>query len=196
MNSFICRRCGSHIEAKIFNNINYIYNDNRLRTSSGSCWKCGCKYFYIYKSNTLDEVVFQEEDYGFCKKLKNISRIYTSYIPIPEMMEENSNLIKSIVGKDDIVIGFDGWEDIVIDKDLAGGWYMTYNSPPILDVAVINCSNYCFGEPEIFMSYFPTPILDGKVKLINNRNVDFFESKRSVMLDEKRTFYIGIRDTK
>lgn len=196
MNSFICKRCGSHVIASTLNYINHIYKDNTIVTSEGSCRVCGCHFFYIYKSHTLDEAVFPYEDYGFCKRLKNISKIYTSYIPIPELVDENREIIKSIRKKDDVVIGFDGWEDIVINKKLAGGWYMTYNSPPILDVAVINCSNYCFGDPEIIMSYFPTPILIGKVKMLNNRDLSFFDSKRNVMLDEKRSFYIGIKEKK
>ena len=110
------------------------------------------------------------------------------------MVEDYKNKILSLKKKNDIVIGFDGWEDIVIDKSLAGGWYMTYNSPPVLDVAVINCSNRCFGVPNIFMSYFPSPLLNGKVKIIDDRDVCFFEKSRNVMLDEKRVFYIGIKE--
>lgn len=196
MNAFICKSCGSQIVASTLNYVNHIYKDNLLATSEGSCRNCGCRFFYIYKSITLDEAVFPYEDYGFCKRLKSISKIYTSYIPIPEFIEDNKKLIKSIAKKNDIVIGFDGWEDIVIGKELAGGWYMTYNSPPILDVALINCSNYCFGDPEIIMSYFPTPILVNKVKMLDNRDLSFFESKRNVMLDEKRSFYIGIKERK
>lgn len=188
-----CPSCGNHVCPRTLNALDYLYKDNRIITSNGKCSKCGERYFYIEKSKTLYEIVFPFLDYGFCKPLKKLENIYTSYIPIPSLVEEYKEKILSIKKKNDIVIGFDGWEDIVIDKSFAGGWYMTYNSPPVLDVAIINCSNRCFGVPNIFMSYFPTPLLDGKVKIIDNRDVDFFGNHSGVMLDEKRTFYLGIK---
>lgn len=193
MNSFVCKRCGSKGEAKIMNHIEYLFKGNEMITSEGVCRRCGTRFFYIEKTDTLSETVFPDEDYGFCKRLKSINKIYTSYMPVLDFVQEYKDKILSTRTKNDVVIGFDGWEDIVIDKSLAGGWYMTYNSPPILDVAVINCSNYCFGDPEIVMSYFPTPILSGKVKILDNRTVEYFEKARTVMLDEKKTFYLGIR---
>lgn len=189
-----CPVCGTSIVPRTIDRINYLYKDNELKTSSGSCWKCGSQFFYIEKSRTLYETVFPYENYGFCKPLKNIRNIYTSYIPIASLVDEYKDKILSLKTKDDIIIGFDGWEDIVIDKRLAGGWYMTYNSPPVLDVAIINCRTHCFGVPEVYMAYFPTPMLDGTVKIIDDRTVDFFEEKRNVMLDEKRNFYIGIKE--
>lgn len=190
-----CPVCGTSIVPRIIDRINYLYKDNELKTSNGNCGKCGSQFFYIEKSRTLYETVFPLENYGFCKPLKNIRNIYTSYIPIASLVDEYKDKILSLKTKDDIVIGFDGWEDIVVDKRLAGGWYMTYNSPPVLDVAIINCRTYCFGVPEVYMAYFPTPILDGTVKIIDDRTVDFFEEKRNVMLDEKRNFYIGIKES-
>jgi hypothetical protein len=189
-----CPCCNNYVAPRSFEKINYIYKDNELIVCSDKCKVCGERFFYIEKSNTLYETVFPNFDYGYSKPLKNIDRIYTSYIPVPRLVDEYKNKIMSMKTNRDVVIGFDGWEDIVIDKRLAGGWYMTYNSPPILDVAVINCKIHCFGVPNIFMSYFPTPILNGVVSIIDNRTVDFFENQRNVMLDEKRNFYIGIKE--
>ena len=178
------------------NHIEYLFSGNNLITSEGNCRRCGARFFYIEKTATLNETVFPDEDHGFCKRLKKIDKIYTSYMPVQNLVEEYKDKIVSAKTGDDVVIGFDGWEDIVLDKRLAGGWYMTYNSPPILDVAVINCSNHCFGNPEIIMSYFPTPILNGKVNILDGRGPEYFDSMRNVMLDEKRTFYLGIRTEK
>jgi ribosomal protein S27AE len=192
--SIQCLRCGTLICPRTIENIIYLYKDNKLTISNDRCPTCGERFFYVEKSRTLYEIIFPYLDYGFCKHLKNLDNIYTSYMPIPSLVEDYKNKILSLKKKNDIVIGFDGWEDIVIDKSLAGGWYMTYNSPPVLDVAVINCSNRCFGVPNIFMSYFPSPLLNGKVKIIDDRDVYFFEKSRNVMLDEKRVFYIGIKE--
>ena len=189
-----CLRCGASIVPINTNKINYIYSDNELIVCNDSCKECGERYFYMEKSRTLYETIFPYIDYGFCKPLKTIENIYTSYIPIPSLASEYKDRILSLKTKEDIVIGFDGWEDVVIDKRLSGGWYMTYNSPPVLDVAVINCSNCCFGNPKIFMSYFPTPLLNGRVKILDDRDADFFSGMRNIMLDEKRTFYLGIRE--
>lgn len=189
-----CLRCGASVTPRIVNRIDYIYEDNELMICNDKCKKCGEKYFYIEKSKTLYEIFFPYFNYGFCKPLKTIENIYTSYIPIPSLVDEYKEKILSIKKKNDVVIGFDGWEDIVIDKRLAGGWYMTYNSPPVLDIAVINCTNYCFGLPKVFMAYFPTPLLKDKVEILDNRDAEFFKGMRNIMLDEKRTFYIGIKE--
>jgi hypothetical protein len=189
-----CPGCGSSIVPRALDRINYIYKDNILITCNGRCKNCGERFFYIEKSNTLYDIVFPKFDYGFCKQVRGVCNIYTSYIPILPLVEEYKNRILELKKNNDIVIGFDGWEDIVIDKKLAGGWYMTYNSPPILDIAILNCINKSFGRPNIIMSYFPSPMLNGSVSILDNKTVDFFESKRSVMLDEKRDFYIGIRE--
>jgi hypothetical protein len=189
-----CKTCGEAILPRVINKVNYLYKDNNLMVCHGRCPTCGERYSYIEKSATLYETVFPFKDYGFCKPTKSINNIYTSYVPVVSLVNEYKNKILSIKTKDDVVIGFQGWEDIVIDKKLAKGWYMTYNSPPILDVAVINCMTHCFGAPNVFMSYFPSPILEGKVSIIDNKTIDYFEEKRNVMLDEKRVFYIGIKE--
>ena len=195
MSKFVqCIRCGASVVPRAIDKIDYIYKDNDLIICNDRCKECGEKYFYIEKSRTLYEIIFPHIDYGFCKPLKTINNIYTSYIPIPSLIDEYKEKILSIKTSKDVVIGFDGWEDIVINKELAGGWYMTYNSPPVLDVAVINCKNHCFGDPKVFMAYFPTPLLKDKVEIIDGRDVEFFSGMRNVMLDEKRTFYIGIKE--
>ena len=193
MNIFLCKRCGVRNSVKNINKKPYIYKDNVIKTSSDRCYNCGCIYFYVGVSETLEEVLFPYEDHGYKKELKNVNKIYSSYIPVPGLINEYKECILKEKTSNDLVVGFDGWEDIVIDKELAGGWYMTYNSPPILDVALINCSTYCFGNPTIVMSYFPSPILYGNVKIFMDKTVEYFESMRSIMLKEKRNFYIGIR---
>lgn len=189
-----CPSCGSSIVPRTLNRIKHIYDNNVLTVCNSKCISCGERFFYIEKSNTLYDIVFPGVDYGFCKQTRNVNNIYTSYIPILPLVSEYKDRILELKKENDIVIGFDGWEDIVIDKSLAGGWYMTYNSPPILDVAIINCINKSFGKPNIIMSYFPSPVLSGIASVLDNKTVDFFESKRSIMLDEKRDFYIGIRE--
>lgn len=193
---YVCKTCGRREYFGPLKTIEHVYGDNLVDVFFGRCLFCGSRATFVGKKN-IEEVVFP--DFPIVNDIKKyeIGDIYVSYVPIYSFIEENKRIILENKKNDDIIIGFNGWEDYVLDKELAGSWYMTQNSPPILDVFVCQMKKMTFGTGKVIYSYFPSIAMNDmgmEYKIINGRGVDFFGKMRGMMLEQHREFYVGVKN--
>lgn len=193
-NNYICKTCGRAGYIGPTKTIKHVYESNLVDVFFGDCLRCGGRVAFV-KSPLIEEFIFP--DFRIVEaQSAEVNNIYVSYVPIYSFLEENKSIILEKKKSDDIIIGFEGWEDYVLDRSISGGWYMTQNSPPMLDVAVNQIRSYMTGNRNILYSYFPSALVSGlslKYSLIDCRGVAFFEETKHLMIEQYRNFYIGVK---
>ena len=192
----ICKKChrGNYIYPGETNKIKYLYNDNILVYKECRCPYCETRYYY-FSHNNVEDIIFLDESVNKYINL-NFKNLYVSYVPIPSLKDENRKIIESVKEKKDFTIGFDGWEDIVLDKKLAGEWYLTANPPPRLDLEVYTICTSMRHAPDVYYSYFPSPMLESvgiKPYIMDGRDIKFFDERKKELFSKNMDIYIGTR---
>lgn len=193
---FLCG-CGRRGYVARKSPVKYIFEDNKIGIYRGSCMTCKIPYICIEDVNAeFSEIVFPSANYfGETLCPFDFNRIIVSYIPVVSERDNNKREILSIRKDGDMVIGSDGWEDVVVDKSMLGSWNMTRNSPPIFDILINEMVRKSFGKKEILSSYFLSPVsylLGYTYSLINGRTVDYFKNIR--VMKKFQNLYVGVEN--
>lgn len=196
-NNCLCEVCKRMLYVDRAKTIKHVYKDNELGVFFGRCFVCNSRFGYFEKGS-INEFVFVDKIIPQILTMsgQKIRDIYISYTPVYSFLEENKRIILENKKNDDIVIGFDGWEDVVLNKDLAGSWFLTQNSPPMLDVYVYQLKRFVFSQGDVIYSYFPSPMveeLEIKYSILDDRDFEFFDRTRKLMIERYRKFYIGVK---
>lgn len=188
-NKMICKNCKKSV---LDGFIRFEKEENGVILYSSRCLCCGCSFFVIEnRADGIRDIFYPQINRNVVKT--DSKRVFSSYIPSPIMIKENRELIEKEKVDGDIVVGFDGWEDVVIEKKLAYPWYMTKTSPPILDVVISDICFSCCAEDVVY-SFPPSVLCKVKYRLLGDRDKSFFSEMEKYIFSNEKTVYIGVKN--
>lgn len=194
IDTFVCRGCGRSNYFGRPNEINYVFDNNAIYAINGKCNYCMEPFFYeSVKGKPLEQFLFLNQN-GVLFFKKKATKILCTYTPILK----DSDRIKefTLLNKEEYIsVGFNGYEDLVLNKEILGNWYMTLNTNPAYDIFVYSIYlGIC--QPDVILSYVPSPLLKMNnidYKYIFDRDEGFYKEESKSIIDVYKELYVGIK---